>query len=111
MERSTDKMKEMHERLEMEQLVTKMLEVHALEQEVDAEVATCGIWSEPQWHVFKIENLRRVAAELHEAVTIEPLFTNTDGKVTDYKCYFRHRGLYIHCLATEKELHDGNEAH
>lgn len=111
MERSIDKMKEMHERLEMEQLVTKMLEVHALEKEVEAEVDTCGISYRPQWHIFGIKNLRRVAAELHETITIEPFCKNADGEVREYKCWFDHRGLHIFCLATEKELHDGNEAH
>lgn len=109
MERSIDKMKEMHERIEMEQLVTKMLHVFDLEQEVDAEVQTCCTKAEPTWHVYGIENLRRVAKELNEPIVIEK-FTCC-GDTWEYKCWFRHRGLYIFCLALERELGHEHEAH
>lgn len=111
MEHSIDKIVELHERTEMERLVSKMLEAHALEKEVEAEVDTCGIWYRPKWHIFGVKNFKRVAAVLGETFTIEPFCKNAAGEVRDYKCHFDHRGLHIFCLATEKELHDGNEAH
>ena len=109
MERSIDETKEMHARVEMEQLVTNMLHVFDLHMEVDAEVQTCGIPAEPTWHIYGIENLRRVAKELNEPIVIEK-FTCC-GDTWEYKCWFRHRGLYIFCLALERELGYEHEAH
>lgn len=87
----------------MDQLIDKILEIHRLGCEIDAQVPTAGMGEgyRVEWHVSGYDNFRKVAEELNDG---KYKVSDTGWGPYRYRCEFDYRDVNVFCLADDCEV-------